>query len=144
MTAAVHVVCPHCDSINRIPNERLDETSLCGRCHKALFVRQPIHLDEKRFTLHISRTEIPILVDFWASWCGPCRAMAPVFEQAANTLEPRVRLAKVNTEEEPGLATRYGIRGIPTLILFRNERELARVSGAMDLARLLAWTQQYL
>jgi thioredoxin 2 len=143
MTETVHVVCPHCDRINRVPNERLVSTPRCGHCHDPLFVTHPLPLDQERFDLHVSRNEIPILVDFWASWCAPCRAMAPIFEQAASSLEPHVRLVKVNTEEERGLAARYAIRSIPTLILFRNEREVARNSGAMDLARLLAWTRQY-
>jgi len=144
MPAHVHVVCPHCDSVNRIPHERLADVPSCGQCHERLFVSHPLALDARRFALHLSRNDVSLLVDFWASWCAPCRMMAPVFEQAAGTLEPQVRLIKVNTEQEPELATRYGIRGIPTLILFRNEREVARISGAMDLGRLLAWTQQYL
>ncbi|CAK0744603.1 Thioredoxin C-3 [Gammaproteobacteria bacterium] len=144
MAEVVHVVCPDCDSINRIPTERLTETPHCGRCHSPLFVGRPLPLDEKRFALHVSRSDLPILVDFWASWCGPCRAMAPAFEQAAGALEPQVRLVKVNTEEEQGLAARHGIRSVPTLLLFRGEREVARTSGAMDLSRLIAWTRQYL
>jgi len=144
MTEAVHVVCPQCDRINRIPNERLTEIPRCGHCHDPLFLGHPLPLNQERFALHLSRNEIPILVDFWAPWCAPCRTMTPIFEQAANALEPRVRLVKVNTEEEPGLSTRYGIRSIPTLILFRSEREVARLSGAMDLGQLLAWTRQHL
>lgn len=144
MPQSMHVVCPHCDSINRIPAERLVEQPLCGRCHKLIFIQQPLQLNEERFILHLSRNAIPVLVDFWAAWCAPCLMMAPVFEQAAQSLEPRLRLIKINTEENPEIAIRYGIRSIPTLILFHHERELARSSGALDLARLLAWTQTYL
>ncbi|CAK0757738.1 Thioredoxin 2 [Gammaproteobacteria bacterium] len=144
MPEVVHVVCPQCDSTNRIPVERLAEAPLCGRCRKPLFSGHPLSLSEERFALHMSRSDLPTLVDFWAPWCGPCRSMAPAFEQAASTLEPQVRLIKINTEEEQKLAARHSIRSIPTLALFRGGHEVARSTGAMDLGRLLAWTRQYL
>jgi thioredoxin 2 len=144
MAEALHVVCPYCDSVNRVPAERLGEGAKCGRCHEALFHRHPLTLTPANFQAHLERGDLPVLVDFWAPWCGPCRMMAPAFEQAAAQLEPRVRLAKVNTQEEQALAARYGIRSIPTLILFKGGREAARSAGAMGLHSLLAWTRQQL
>ena len=140
----LHVLCPHCDSVNRVPPDRRPDDARCGKCHSPLFAGRPLPLDGVRFRRHLERSDVPLLVDFWAPWCGPCRMMAPYFEQAAAQLEPEVRLVKVNTEEESELARGYGIRGIPTLILFKEGREAARVSGAMDLHGLLAWTRQHL
>ena len=139
-----HLVCPHCDSVNRVPAERPLAEGRCGRCHRPLFTGRPLQLDAAGLRRHLERSEVPLLVDFWAAWCGPCKAMAPHFERAAQRLEPQVRLAKVDTEQEPQLAGGLGIRSIPTLILFKDGREAARVSGAMDLQGLLAWTQQHL
>jgi thioredoxin 2 len=119
----------------------LGEQPECGRCHQPLFTGRPLALDAAGFTAHVERGQLPVLVDFWAPWCGPCRMMAPQFEQAATQLEPRVRLAKVDTEAQPGLGSRFGIRSIPTLALFRDGRELARQAGAMAAADIVRWTR---
>lgn len=141
MTATLQVVCPHCNAVNRLPAARLGEGGQCGKCHQALFTAKPVELTSASFDAHMSRSDLPLVVDFWAPWCGPCRVMAPVFAQAAATLEPQVRLAKVNTEEQPALANRFAIRSIPTLALFKGGREVARQSGALDLARLTQWVR---
>lgn len=119
----------------------MGEQPECGRCHQPLFTGRPLALDAAGFTAHVERGQLPVLVDFWAPWCGPCRMMAPQFEQAATQLEPRVRLAKVDTEAQPGLGSRFGIRSIPTLALFRDGRELARQAGAMAAADIVRWTR---
>ncbi len=140
--ATTIVVCPHCAAPNRLPDARLetnDTGGTCGKCKSALFTGHPVELNTANFTAHVERSELPVVVDFWAPWCAPCRGMAPAFEQAAAQLEPRVRLAKLNTEAEPSLAGRFGIRSIPTLILFENGREVDRQSGAMDTASLVRW-----
>ena len=144
MSEGIHVVCPHCGSINRVPASKLQAGGKCGRCKRPLFAGRPLALSSVEFDQHVTRSDIPVLVDFWAPWCGPCKMMAPVFEQAATELEPHVRVAKVNTEQEQGLAMRFGIRSIPTIALFKGGREVARTAGAMDLRNLLAWVRQNL
>ncbi|HHC73051.1 MAG TPA: thioredoxin TrxC [Thiotrichales bacterium] len=144
MSEPIHVVCPHCDSINRLPADRPAGEAKCGRCHQPLFTGHPLALEEGRAEKHIARNDIPVLVDFWAQWCGPCKMMAPVFEQAAARLEPRVRLIKVDTDRARILAGQAGIRSIPSLLLYRRGREVARTAGAMDLRTLLDWVEQNL
>ncbi len=143
MSDTLHIVCPHCNSTNRVAASRLGDGPKCGRCKQRLFTRSPVELTAANFSKHISNSDIPVVVDFWAPWCGPCKMMAPAFQEAAARLEPRVRLAKVNTENEQMLASQYGIRSIPTLVVFKGGREASRQSGALDLSRLLAWVQSH-
>ena len=144
MSDNLHVVCPHCDAVNRLPAVRLDERPTCGQCRQALFTGQPLELTARNFDRHIGRGDLPVVVDFWAPWCGPCRSMAPAFARAASELEPGVRLAKVDTESQQQLAARFNIRSIPTLAIFRNGREVTRRSGAVDAATLERWVRAQL
>lgn len=142
--SSVHVVCPSCGAINRVPAERPARQANCGTCHQKLFARTPVMADAAAFERHIGRSDIPVLVDFWAPWCAPCRAMAPAFERAAQELEPNFRLLKVNTEDEPALAARYEVRSIPTLMLFQDGRPAARRAGADDARGIVAWAREHM
>lgn len=144
MSDALHIVCPSCGGVNRVPAERLGQNPKCGKCKSPLFQGKALPVDGAAFTRQLQRSDVPLLVDFWAPWCGPCRMMAPAFEQAAAQLEPQVRLLKVNTEEEQAIGAQFGIRSIPTMILFAGGRELDRMSGALDASGIVNWTRQSL
>ena len=146
MAESLLVACPNCNTLNRAPREKLaaGASGKCGHCGAPLFGGHPVALNAQSFETHAAKSDIPLVVDFWAPWCGPCKAMAPQFEQAAGHLEPSVRLAKVNTDDEQALAGRFGIQGIPTMILFRHGKEIARQSGAMNAAGIESWVEQAL
>jgi thioredoxin 2 len=144
MSNPVHLVCGHCDAVVRVPADRLEQGPKCPKCQHALFEGRPLELNTASFEKHLTRSDLPVIVDFWAPWCGPCRMMAPHFEEASRRLQTRARFVKVNSDEEPALSSRFGIRGIPTLIAFKHGREIARQSGAMELAGLLRWLQPHL
>ena len=143
MNEPLHVVCEHCGTTNRVSRERLDDAPRCGSCKAPLLEAAPFALTTESFDRHLLRDDLPIVVDFWASWCGPCRAMAPAFEEAAKRLSPNVRVAKLDTEAEPAIASRFGIRSIPTLIAFDKGREIARASGALPLPQLMEWIRSH-
>ena len=139
MSAAIEVVCGHCDSVVRLPADRLHDAPRCPKCHHALFGGKPIELTEANFDRHVGRSGLPLVVDFWAPWCGPCIAMAPFFEATARQMEPKLRFAKLNTQDEPAPAGRFNIRSIPTMIVFRGGKEVARQSGSMDGGAMSRW-----
>jgi len=141
MTDSLIVPCAHCAGLNRIPSDRLRQNPRCGRCKTEVLTAKPFHLTQTSFAQQI-KGDLPLLLDVWASWCGPCRSFAPTFEQAATQLQGRCRLAKLDSEANPQLSSQLGIRSIPSLILFKNGREVARQNGAMPLPQLLAWLAQ--
>lgn len=140
----LHLVCPRCLAVNRLPSEKRAAGPQCGVCKQAMFTGEPLEMDRTSFEKHLSRNDIPLLVDFWAPWCGPCRMMAPAYAQAARQLEPDLRVVKVNTEEAPDLSARFAIRSIPTLALFKRGKEVARQAGAMDAGGIVRWARGHL
>lgn len=144
MPESLHLVCPHCAAVNRVFAEKLKDSPICGQCKQALFNGEPLEVDANTFDRHIGRNGLPVIVDFWAAWCGPCQMMAPNFHQAAIDLEPYARFLKVDTERQQQLAGRFNIRSIPTLAIFRNGREITRHSGAIDAATLERWVRAQL
>ncbi len=143
MSEVRHVVCPSCATVNRVSSSRSALDAKCGTCHQALFTGKPAPADGKLFQRHVTRNDIPVVVDFWAPWCGPCQAMAPAYERAAALLEPGFRLLKVNADEAQPLMAQFGIRGIPTLMLFANGTQVAQQAGAMNMRDIVAWVQSH-
>jgi thioredoxin 2 len=135
------IACPHCDTLNRVPEERLEQQPTCGKCKQNLFVGVPMELTAANFSHHANKSELPLVVDFWASWCGPCKSFAPVFTQAANKWEPAFRFGKLNTEEQQALAAQFNIRSIPTLMVFKQGKTIAQQSGAMPASSFNQWLE---
>ena len=136
-----HIVCPHCAAVNRVPAARGPAAARCGACHQPLFDGHPAAVDAPTLEKHLQGNDIPVLVDIWAPWCGPCRAMAPAFERAAAMLEPEIRLLKLNADDAPDLTARLGVQGIPALILFDHGQVAGQIAGAMDAARIVAFAR---
>lgn len=144
MSERINIVCGQCDSIVGVPAERIAQQPRCPKCHQALFCGHPIELQDHNVERHVSRSDLPVVLDIWAPWCGPCRSMAPHFEAVAQRMEPHLRFAKLNSDAAPQASGRFGIRSIPTLIVFRSGSEIARQSGAMDTLTLMQWLHQSL
>ena len=144
MSKIRRIVCPHCTATNRVPAERPAAKAKCGGCHHALFDGKPAAASARSFAAHLERNDIPVVADFWAEWCGPCKMMAPVYDRVAAELEPHARFLKVDTEAEQQIAARYDIRSIPTLMMFRDGKVVAQRAGASDAASLRAWIQQHI
>ena len=140
----IRIICPYCDAINAVPKARPAKAAKCGKCPQPLFAGSPVDLDSARFDRHVSRSDIPVVVDFWAPWCGPCRAMAPAFEQTARELEPHMRLAKVDIDKAPDIAAQYGVQGVPTLVVYKNGKAADRQVGALPASQLRAWIERHI
>lgn len=138
------IMCPHCGGLNRLPEDKLNSQPTCGKCKQELFTGKPVEMSGEQFLRALQKTDQPLIVDFWAPWCGPCKSFAPTFSQAAAQFEPQARFVKINTEAEQQIAAQFGIRSIPTLAIFKAGQEITRVSGAMDLGNFSRWLQQHL
>lgn len=143
MPEPLNVVCPHCDGVNRVPAERLAQGPKCGKCKGALFTGEPLALDGARLQTHLNRSDIPLIIDFWAGWCGPCRSMAPIFERAARTLEPRARFIKVDIDANPAAAQQFAVQSIPALFAVRGGKVAAKQAGVADTALLKGWVERF-
>ena len=143
MSENQHIVCPSCASLNRVPSGKDARAAKCGKCGSALFAGRPMAADAAQFDRQISKSDVPVVVDFWADWCGPCHAMAPIYEQTAKTMEPRFRFLKLDTEANPSIAARYNIRGIPTIMVLRHGKVLAQRAGVVDGGTLKAWLEPF-